>query len=151
MDGKDLNAHLIRSHGRRMTQQRQTVLDIVNSSQEHLDAEAVYEMAKQEDAKISLATVYRSLALLKEVGLVKENHLGEHHGHFEAAQGDPHFHFTCQSCGQITEFHTPEIIREIQKICERNHLMISEVDLLLRGLCPECVKRESCEAALGNR
>ncbi len=55
MDGKDLNAHLIRSHGRRMTQQRQTVLDIVNSSQEHLDAEAVYEMAKQEDAKISLA------------------------------------------------------------------------------------------------
>lgn len=138
MDSIDINVQRIHQNGRRMTQQRQIVLNILNENPGHLDAEAVYELARKVDAKISLATVYRSLAMLKEVGLVKENHLGEHHGHFEPALGEPHFHFTCEACGKISEFKAPEVLREIRKVCDRNHLQIFEIDLLLSGLCPEC-------------
>ncbi len=128
----------LRGRGHRVTPQRRLVLEILEKSQEHLDAECVYARAKERDPNISLATVYRSLALLKDLGLVEEHSLGENHGHFETIQNDPHYHFTCLCCGRVVEFSVPGIEAMIQSLCEREQFEVSSVDLHLRGLCGDC-------------
>jgi len=131
----------IRSHGRRLTRQRRLVLEILEESQDHLDAEMLYERAKAHDPEIGLATIYRSLALLKEVGLVQEDQLGEDHGHFEATPSSPHHHFTCLQCGRVVEFESPQVMDMVHRLCDSENLQVTDVHLHLRGYCPQC--RES--------
>jgi len=133
----------IRRHGRRLTRQRQLVLEILEESQEHLDAEALYERAKARDPDIGLATIYRSLALLKETGLVQEDKLGEDHGHFETTPSSPHHHFTCLGCGRVIEFESPQVMEVISKLCEREGLQVTDVRLHLSGYCPQCREGDS--------
>ncbi|MBN1312024.1 MAG: transcriptional repressor [Anaerolineae bacterium] len=128
----------IRSSGRRLTRQRKLVLEILNDSQEHLDADMIYDRAKSVDPNIGLATVYRSLALLKEIGLVQEHRLGENHGHFEKTQPTPHHHFTCLKCGRVIEFEAPQVIEAAYKLCENEGLQVTEMHLHLSGYCSQC-------------
>jgi Fur family transcriptional regulator, ferric uptake regulator len=128
----------LRSQGRRLTRQRQVILDILLHSQEHLDAERLYDLARAEDSNISLATVYRSLALFKSAGLVQEDRLGEGHGHFETTPRDPHYHFTCMKCGRVIEFAAPQVLEAAQELGQRNDLKIIQVHLHLTGYCAAC-------------
>lgn len=123
---------------RRLTHQRRLVLEIIRNSQEHPDAEAILLQARARDARISQATVYRALAFLKEAGLVQEHSLGQGHGHFEAAQGAPHYHFTCKQCGRVIEFSAPEVIDIVHSLGEERGLLVTEVHLLLSGICDRC-------------
>lgn len=131
----------VRHHGHRLTPQRRLVLEIVNDAHDHLDAETIFLQAKQRDDRISLATVYRSLALLKEIGLVVEHNLGEDHAHFETAQPQPHYHFTCEECGQVIEFSVQEIENILQELSLENKIEIKEVHFFLTGLCQACQKK----------
>ena len=124
--------------GHRLTRQRRLVLDILSESQEHLDAESLYERARARDSRISLATVYRSLALLKEAGLVQEYRLGENHGHFETVQATPHYHFTCVKCGQVIEFEEPQISEATARLCESQGWQVLRFNLHLSGYCANC-------------
>lgn len=131
----------VRQHGHRLTPQRRLVLEIVNESKDHLDAEKIFQQAKQRDNRISLATVYRSLALLKEVGLIVEHSLGEDHAHFESAQSSPHYHFTCEKCGCVLEFGVPEINNILKKLSSEKEIEIHEVHFFLTGVCHACRKK----------
>lgn len=128
----------IRSSGRRLTRQRKLVLEILEESREHLDADMIHERAKSRDPNIGLATIYRSLGLLKEMGLVQEHRLGENHGHFETTQSTPHHHFTCLKCGRVVEFEAPQVMEAARKLCKREGLQVTEVHLHLSGYCQEC-------------
>jgi Fe2+ or Zn2+ uptake regulation protein len=121
-----------------LTRQRQLVLDVLTESDEHLDAEGVHDRAKTRDPNIGLATVYRTLALLKEIGLVEEHRLGEDHAHFEAVQDEPHYHFTCIRCGHVLEFDAPEVAQVVRELKEREGLEIDSVHLFLSGYCQAC-------------
>lgn len=146
MNHKEQSRDIIRTHGRRLTRQRKLVLEILEESQEHLDAEALYARAKARDPNISLATVYRTLSLLKEARLVQEHRLGEVHGHFEATQPTPHYHFTCLKCGRVVEFEAPQVMELARKLCESKGLQITEMHLLFSGYCSECREGDSgCE------
>lgn len=134
----NLTIESVREHGHRLTPQRRLVLEIVNESKDHLDAEAIYTQAKHRDDRISLATVYRSLALLKEVGLIVEHNLGEDHAHFESAQSSPHYHFTCEKCGRVIEFSAPEIETVVKNICHQEKITVNEVHFFIMGMCQNC-------------
>jgi Fur family ferric uptake transcriptional regulator len=139
MDPKHALAEAIHRQGRRLTRQRQLVLEILKESQEHLDAETVYARAKKRDTRISIATVYRTLAFLKEMGLADEHQFGEDHGHFEAVQADrQHYHFTCLKCGRIVEFQSPQVLKLAHKLCESQGLQVVDVDLHFSGYCADC-------------
>jgi len=129
---------MIRTLGHRLTRQRRLVLEILEENLEHPDAETLYDQAKARDPNISLATIYRSLALLKEAGLVKEHRLGEDHGHFETAQASPHYHFTCLKCGNVIEFEAPQVMEVARTLCESKGLQITDVHLLFSGYCSRC-------------
>ncbi|MCK4394899.1 transcriptional repressor, partial [Candidatus Bipolaricaulota bacterium] len=80
----------LRAAEKRITPQRKLLLRII-SDNAHLDASEIYRLAKEEDEKISLSTVYRTVRLLEELGLVEASGLGEDHYHYEVRL-DEHYH-----------------------------------------------------------
>jgi Fur family peroxide stress response transcriptional regulator len=137
----NVSSHLrdeFRAAGRRLTSQRRLVLEVLERSDEHLDAEGLYAQAKLRDSEISLATVYRTLAVLKEMGLVEEHRLGEEHGHYEAMRDEPHYHFTCLACGRVIEFDTPLVAQIEQEMSKREGVHVTRTHLHLSGYCAQC-------------
>ncbi len=87
----------------RLTRQRQILLDLIDKTGEHLDAESLYHLAREKDPKLNRVTVYRTLKLLKEGGLVDELDLmhqaGEQH-YYETRRKQEHAHVICLNCGK---------------------------------------------------
>ncbi len=124
--------------GRRLTRQRRLVLKVLEESQGHLDAEGLHDRAKALDPNISLATVYRTLVVLKEMGLVEEHRLGEGHAHFETTQRTPHYHFTCSGCGRVIEFDAPQVAEVLRRLSAQKGLQVTGAHLLVTGWCAQC-------------
>src|SRR6266480_6794344 len=97
----------LKDKGVRLTRQRQILLELIDKSGLHLDAESLYQMAKEKDPKLNRVTVYRTLKLLKEGGLVDELDLahfeGEKH-YYETRLKQEHAHVICLRCGRVEEF-----------------------------------------------
>ena len=103
-----LQAELM-SRGLRMTRQRRTILSVVETAKQHLDASQLLRRARRLDPQIDRVTVYRTLGLLKRHGLIDELDLmhmqGEKHFYERRPQRD-HIHMACLRCGKITEFES---------------------------------------------
>ena len=131
--------HIFQAGGRRLTNQRRLVLGVLSECRDHLDAEAIYALAKKRDVRISLATVYRTLKVLKEEGVVQERILdseGQKHHYEMAAQA--HYHFTCLGCGRVIEFESLLIDRASHELAERLDLDVVHTRVNLDGYCPAC-------------
>ena len=135
---KDRLEDLFHAAGRRLTHQRRIVLETLQRSKGHLEAQALYSQVKDRDPDISLATVYRTLSVLKEMGLVEQHPLGEEHSHFETAGESRHYHFTCLGCGKVIEFDAEMVEQIIQKLHERKGIRVTEAHLHLGGYCAQC-------------
>ena len=129
---------VFRSAGRRMTAQRRLILDVLEKSEAHLDAEALHDRVRRHNPDVSLATVYRTLAVFKEIGLVEEHRLGEEHGHFELVRDCPHYHFTCLGCGRVIEFDTPLVAQIERELSKREGVRVTGAHLHLSGYCVRC-------------
>jgi Fur family ferric uptake transcriptional regulator len=103
----------------RLTPQRRRILDILKESGGHLDADTLYRKAKDRNSRISLATVYRTLALFRDAKMIREHRLGGSHAHFEPAQDALHYHCTCLECGRVIEFRSPKVKRAVDSFCRR--------------------------------
>jgi Fur family ferric uptake transcriptional regulator len=132
----------LRNEGHRMTQQRHVLLDVIEHSGEHLDADGLYRLARARDNRISLSTVYRTLALLKRHDLVDELHLSEEHHHYEARRDEAeHFHFVCTSCGAVEEF-PGSIAEHLREELLRDHgFEVTAMQLDITGRCATCARR----------
>jgi Fe2+ or Zn2+ uptake regulation protein len=128
----------LRAAGRRLTAQRRLILQVLEESTGHLDADTLYDRVKARDPDVSLATVYRTLALLREIGLVEEHRLGQDHGHYEAVRQEPHYHFTCLRCDKVIEFDTPLMAQIVQALCEQEGVRVTSTHLHVSGYCPQC-------------
>lgn len=124
--------------GRRLTRQRRLILEVLQTSDGHLDAERLHDRVKARDPSVSLATVYRTLGVLQEMGLVEQHRLGEDHGHYEAVRDGPHYHFNCLGCGEVIEFDAPEVAQIIRRLSQRQGIEITEAHLTLSGYCARC-------------
>jgi Fe2+ or Zn2+ uptake regulation protein len=128
----------LRGAGRRLTAQRRLILQVLEESDGHLDADALYGRVKARDPDVSLATVYRTLAVLRELGLVEEHRLGEDHGHYEAVGQEPHYHFSCLHCGKVIEFDIPLVAQVERAISEQEGVRVSSARLHVSGYCAQC-------------
>lgn len=131
---------VFRESGMRLTPQRRVILDVLDGTAVHLDAEGVYRLAKEHDPNISLATVYRTLAALKELGLIDQRHLSrdDQRGYYEIADRQ-HYHFTCLRCNRVIEFDTPLMTQLEQEIADEWGVQIVQGRLYLEGYCAVCV------------
>jgi Fur family ferric uptake transcriptional regulator len=97
----------LRQRGVRLTRQRQILLDLIDKSGQHLDADRLYLLAKEQDPKINRVTVYRTLKMLKEGGLVDEldlMHVGGEGHYYETRMKEEHAHVICLRCAKVEEF-----------------------------------------------
>jgi len=124
------------------TSQRKLVLTIMQEAEKQLDAKELYRRATERDEGISLATVYRSLHLFKEQGLINERHLGQARCYYEMKRSPEHQHLVCQSCGQVIEFESPLILKLIAEVERKNDFSVTKVELCLEGYCHECKKEK---------
>jgi Fur family transcriptional regulator, ferric uptake regulator len=105
--------------GLRMTEQRKVVARVVAASKDHPDVEELYARAVKVDAKISLATVYRTVKLFEESGLLEKLDFGDGRARYEDGQRDHHDHLIDVNSGKVIEFVDPEIEELQERIAAR--------------------------------
>lgn len=129
----------IESKGLIFTPERQSVAEEVFSSHEHLNAEEVLRNLRAGGSKASRATVYRTLDLLVESGLVEKIDVGEGKSAYEHIAGHPHHdHLVCLRCGKVQEFEEP-LIEQLQEwACEKANFKATDHSLNIYGYCESC-------------
>ena len=100
--------------GLRMTEQRRVVARVLSDSDDHPDVEQVYERASVLDPGISMATVYRTVRLFEEAGVLEKHDFREGRSRYEEASDTPHDHLIDLKSGAVIEFHNGEI-EELQR------------------------------------
>lgn len=123
---------------RRNTKQRSVLLKIINESCGHLDANQIHQRAMQELPRISLATVYRNLRMLKENGLINEVHIDETHHHYEVKPEKEHYHMICILCGKVEEFEFPVEDEISRRKKELKGFEIDSIEMTITGYCKKC-------------
>lgn len=123
-----------------MTPQRQMVLDVVCEIGDHARPEQIYELVQQKSPAVHRATVYRTLKLLCELGLVTDTTTAEGHMVYEIAGKQPHHHLVCRCCGADLEFPDEDYRAFVDKLEEKSGFRIEATHITLSGLCPDCQK-----------
>ncbi len=137
-----LRKHLKTSGGLRATPERFAVLDAVLQSQGHFDAEGLYYRLITAGTKISRATVYNTLELLKDCGLVSKYRFAENISRYEKAFGRPqHHHLICLECGDIIEFVHERLQRVQEEACNEKNFVAQSSSLQIFGTCAKCRKK----------
>jgi len=131
----------LKERGIRLTRQRQVLLDVIDQSGLHLDAELLYKLAKQKDPKLNRVTVYRTLKMLKETGLVDELDLmhwsGDQH-YYETRMKQEHAHVICLRCGKVEEFFGEPLQKMRRQIESHFGFQILIVRTEVGGYCSHC-------------
>jgi Fur family ferric uptake transcriptional regulator len=137
--------------GMRLTRQRQILLDLIDKTGQHLDAESLYHLAREKDPRLNRVTVYRTLKLLKEGGLVDELDLmhqaGEQH-YYETRRKQEHAHVICLSCGKVEEFFGAPLQQLRRQIEAHFGFQIVLARTEVGGYCPHCQTMRSREMEL---
>ncbi|WP_170774464.1 Fur family transcriptional regulator [Ruegeria lacuscaerulensis] len=105
--------------GLRMTGQRRTIAQVLQQSDDHPDVEELYARASKVDAGISIATVYRTVKLFEEAGILERLEFGDGRARYEDAERDHHDHLIDMQSGQVIEFVDPEIEALQEKIAAK--------------------------------
>lgn len=95
--------------GLRMTEQRRVIARVIEAAADHPDVEELHARAARQDARISLATVYRTVKLFEEAGILEKLEFGDGRARYEDADRDHHDHLIDVSTGKVIEFVDPEI------------------------------------------
>ena len=137
MEGKNL----------RVTAQRMVIIDAVFGTDEHFTAEQLLEMARARDASVSRATVYRTLPLLTESGLVHEMDFGKDYKIYDPNYADHpnHNHIICEDCDKIVEFESDQLDKLESKISHELGFEVKSQQLRITGNCEEMKKLGACK------
>ncbi|SHH22888.1 Fur family transcriptional regulator [Tepidibacter thalassicus] len=145
MDDKVLSIkNLIERKGYKFTKQKRVILEELIKSNTHLNSKQIYDKVK--DRKIGLATVYRTLSLFSEIGIVKEINIdGVSYYELKMYSKKPlHIHFQCVKCNSIIDIDDNNLNLQYLKICReienKNNVDIYDIDIMLVGICDKCKK-----------
>lgn len=105
--------------GLRMTDQRRVVARVIGDSEDHPDVEELYARAAKVDPRISIATVYRTVKLFEEAGILEKLEFGDGRARYEDAERDHHDHLIDVNSGDVIEFVDPEIEELQERIAQR--------------------------------
>ena len=110
---------LCNERGLRITDQRRTIARVLSESEDHPDVEKLYERASSIDPRISIATVYRTVRLFEEAGILDRHDFGDGRARYEAAPEAHHDHLIDVETGRVIEFVDPELEALQRQIAER--------------------------------
>ncbi len=130
-------ARRLARRGFRLTPQRKVVLEAIRAAGGHPTAHEIYERARRRLPRISLGTVYRTLGVLRDAGLVQELHFGKSEGRYEE-QHDEHHHAVCTACGRIQDVPSNLFGDFVDQARRATDFEIVEHKLEFLGLCSDC-------------
>jgi Fur family peroxide stress response transcriptional regulator len=131
---------VLRDKGCRLTPQRVAMLRILSKSEGHPSAEQIYEQIRADYPTTSLATIYKTLNLLKNMGEVFEITFASVGSHYDGNKPYPHPHLICTKCGQILDPEFTALAAISQEIARQTGYRITHQQLNFFGLCPKCQK-----------
>lgn len=120
--------------GLRMTEQRRTIARVLDAATDHPDVEELYRRASAVDARISIATVYRTVKLFEDAGVIARHDFGEGRSRYETIPDIHHDHLIDLRSGEVIEFRNEEIERLQQAIAERLGFRLVDHRLELYGV-----------------
>lgn len=127
----------------KQTKQRRLIVEHFLKLNSHVDAETLYESVRSRNLNIGLATIYRTLNLLKAAGLVEEQSFADGRAVYEIDRpGDHHDHLVCIGCGKVVEFENATIEDLQRKIAAENGFKLESHRLDLYGRCKKCVTKD---------
>ncbi len=124
--------------GYRLTPQRILVLQAVNESSGHISVDEIFACVRSHFPRISLSTIYRTLDLLEEVGLVTKSDLGAGRVQYHRADDANHHHLVCQQCGRIIDLDESELAPVWEMLRERYGFKVYQRHMAIFGLCAQC-------------
>lgn len=128
--------------GHPLTNQRLLLLELLRDAKGHIDAKELYRRASIKDESISPATVYRTLNLLKELGMIDELRLGKIRCYYEIKQSPEHQHLICKGCGKVIEIHNPHFQKLIRAVRQEHGFRVTKAELYLEGYCLRCKEKD---------
>lgn len=133
---------LLRSKGYRLTNQRRVIARELDDAR-HLSAEEIYDKVKEDHPEMGLSTVYRTLDLLHELGVVRKEDFGDGYARYELKTDKPHHHARCRNCGTVIEFNE-ELVEYLALQVERETGFVTDWhELMLYGECSACADRKA--------
>jgi len=126
--------------GYRLTPQRIMVLSAIEDSDNHISAEEIYAQIVAKYPQVNISTVYRTLELLKRLGLVTETDLGGGRVRYHSAEKGHHHHLVCQECGAIINIDESTLARLEDVLRHRYDFSASLRHVAILGLCGNCRK-----------
>ncbi len=124
--------------GYRLTPQRMMILSAIENSDDHISAEEIYTQVLAKYPHVNISTVYRTLELLKQLGLVTETDLGGGRVRYHPADKGHHHHLVCQKCGAIIDIDESTLARLQDVLLARYNFSASLRHVAIFGLCENC-------------
>ena len=129
----------LRRSGRRLTRQRRVIWEVlVAEPGRHLSAEDVVERVRERLPGVNTSTVYRTLEILVEDGLLLRTDLGGDRAYYEPAHEHAHHHLVCESCGTVEHLHDDELGDLRERISASTGFALGPGEITLIGLCRNC-------------
>lgn len=120
--------------GLKMTEQRRVIARVLSDAEDHPDVEEVYRRASQQDSKISIATVYRTMRLFEDEGIVERHDFGDGRARYEEVSEEHHDHLINVKTGRVIEFQNEEIERLQERVAREHGLELVGHRLELYGI-----------------
>lgn len=128
----------LRRRGFRVTPQREMIIEVITRGVRHLTAEDIYGEVQRKSRALNLATVYRTLDLLVEEGLVSRSDLGRGREVYATIRHGPHIHLVCRRCGRVIEADG-SLVEPLSKRIEEQYGFSGDLQhLSIPGLCSDC-------------
>jgi Fur family ferric uptake transcriptional regulator len=133
----------LRDHHQPVTRQRDQVAQIVLLSEEHLSVDEILRLLRQQGEAVGTATVYRTLEVLVESGLVRAHDFGEGFKRYEAMPSQAHHeHLICERCGRVVEFQNERLERMLPILADEHGYEHQRHRVEIYGVCGDCRRRE---------
>lgn len=136
----------IKEKGFKLTPQRQVILDaIIRNGKNHMTVEEIYDYVKKDHSEIGLATIYRSVMLLEEIGIITKLNLNDGLSRYQIAhenENHQHHHLICTNCGKIMDVKE-DLLEDIENKIEQSYdFKVKNHSLKFFGICEECKNKE---------
>lgn len=132
-------ADFLKTHDFKLTNQRLKIIETIFATEEHFTADDLYDLLRSRGENVSKATVYRTLSLLCEGGIIESQDFGRGPLHYEAKLGARHHdHLICTHCAKVVEFRVPELEELQEKVAKARGYTIESRSLRIFGVCKSC-------------
>lgn len=131
---------IFKNRGFKFTKERQEIIQEIMSMDGHFDPDELYVRLRSKGSKVSRASIYRTLPMLLEAGVIEVVERVDRHAHYEkVSQEKHHDHMICVKCGRVIEFFSPTLELLQKEICEKERFESIRHSLEIYGYCDKCV------------